>query len=274
MTQTPGDSFAAYAFRSASYLARAGLNVITVWNNGVLLTQSQQQASDYATYMSGLLGVTDQLGTGGAPQLIGSTLPILVFASGYAATEADLENGIQTQLAAWTHAGPLFVAVQGDMNQPAITPTAFLHVQQYFGAGSATANPDVVFVRGDHLFQLIRQQNGLTINPSPSDAGAPSTLPDPADDGGAAADCLLAGTAANSYVRSCGGSATSTVTSANGNPCTIGVVGQSCFIQCRFCTAPAGSTPAAPPSTLLLPCTQPIANCCGVLTCGACGIWD
>jgi hypothetical protein len=264
-TQTPGDSFASYAYRSASYLERAGLNVITVWNNGVLLTQSQQQASDYATYMPELLGVTDQLGTGGAPALIDATLPILVFATGYAATEADLETGIQTQLNAWNHAGPLFVAVQGDMNQAAITPTAFLHVQEYFAA-----TPDVVFVRGDHLFQLIREQNSLPMNPSSSDAAAPSVPVPPAVDGGPAADCLVAGTPANSYVRSCGGSATSTLNAATGNPCTIGVVGESCFIQCGFCTAPAGSTPATPPSTLVLPCNQPIANCCGVLTCGDC----
>jgi GxGYxY sequence motif in domain of unknown function N-terminal/GxGYxYP putative glycoside hydrolase C-terminal domain len=267
-TQTPGDSFAGYAFRSANYLERAGLNVITVWNNGVLLTQSPQQASDYATYMPGLLGVTDQLGTGGSPQLIGATLPILVFASGYAATEADLENGIQTQLAGWNHSGPLFVAVQGDMNQGAMTPTAFLHVQQYFAAGSPTANPDVVFVRGDHLFQLIREQNGLTMYPSFSDAGPPTMPTSPADGGDAAASCLLAGTAGNSYAASCGGNGTTSVTAAEGNVCTVGVVGQSCLLQCGFCNAPGGVSAA---STLVLPCTQPIANCCGVLTCGGCG---
>jgi hypothetical protein len=164
--QTPSDSFADYSIRSASYLERAGLSVITVWNNGVLLTASQTQANDYATNMPHLLGVTDQLGTGGAPSLIGSKLPFLVFASGYAESEADLESGITGQLAGWNKAnGPLFVAVQGDMNNGSNTPTAFLHVQQHFAAGSATANPDVVFVRGDHLFQLIRQHFGLPMNP-------------------------------------------------------------------------------------------------------------
>jgi hypothetical protein len=164
--QTPTDSFADYSIRSANYLERAGLNVITVWNNGVLLTASTTQANDYATNMPHLLGVTDQLGTGGAPTIIGGKLPFLVFSSGYAESETDLENGINAQLAGWNKAnGPLFVAVQGDMNNASNTPTAFMHVQQYYAAGGSAPNPDVVFVRGDHLFQLIRAQNGLSMNP-------------------------------------------------------------------------------------------------------------
>ena len=164
--QSPDDSFAPYTLRSADTLERAGLDVITVWNNGVPLTASQPQADDYAANMPHLLGVTDQLGGGGAPMVIGSKLPFLFFSSGYAGTEADLESGIQTQLSGWNKSsGPLFVAVQGDINQGVITPTAFLHVQQYFASGGAGADPDVVFVRGDHLFQLIRQHLGLPTSP-------------------------------------------------------------------------------------------------------------
>jgi len=152
--------FPQYTTRSADYLTRAGLSVITVWNNGVLLSASTSQANDYAANMPHLLGVTDQLGGGGAPTFLNQTLPLLVFASGYAGDEADLESAITTQLNGWSKSAPLFVAVQGDMNQQVINPTTFLAVQSYFAS-----NTDVVFVRGDHLFQLIRQQQGLPTNP-------------------------------------------------------------------------------------------------------------
>jgi hypothetical protein len=156
----PVTLFSQYASRSADYLTRAGLDVITVWNNGVLLSASTSQANDYAANMPHVLGVTDQLGGGGAPILMNSTLPLLVFASGYAGDEADLESAITTQLNGWSKTAPLFVAVQGDMNQGVINPTTFLAVQSYFAS-----NTDVVFVRGDHLFQLIREQKGLPTNP-------------------------------------------------------------------------------------------------------------
>lgn len=104
--------------------------------------------------------------------------------------------------------------------------------------------------------------------PSPGDAGSPDA-PDPA------ADCLLAGTppdggdpSSNPYMQSCGGDPAGMTTAQNGSPCTIGVLGQHCFLQCAFCK---NGSPTSPPSSLLLPCTQPINNCCGVLTCGGCG---
>jgi hypothetical protein len=163
--QVPNDTFAPYTVRSADALTRAGLDVITVWNNGVLLTSSGPQATDYALNMPHLLGVTDQNGSGGPPTLINSTLPFLVFSSGYAESAADLENGIKSQLNGWSGTTPLFIAVQGDMNNQGNNPSLFLQVQQYFAAGGGGANPKVQFVRGDHLFQLIRQHMGLTTTP-------------------------------------------------------------------------------------------------------------
>ncbi len=145
-----------YTSRSASYLARAGLRIITVWNNGML---SGAAATSYATNMPHLLGVTDQAGTGGL-RIIDSKLPQLIFASAYAATEAALEAGIDAQLAGWNKSGPLFVAVQGNLNQTVINPTTFLAVQQHYAS-----NTDVMFVRADHLFTLIRQAQGLPTNP-------------------------------------------------------------------------------------------------------------
>jgi hypothetical protein len=136
-----------YTTRSAGYLARAGLRVITVWNGPTL---SGAQATSYATNMPHLLGVTDQSGTAGL-RVIDSKLPQLSLAAPYAATEAALEAGIDAQLAGWNKSAPLFVGVQGNLNQAAINPTTFLAVQTHYAA-----NTDVLFVRADHLFTLIR----------------------------------------------------------------------------------------------------------------------
>jgi GxGYxY sequence motif in domain of unknown function N-terminal/GxGYxYP putative glycoside hydrolase C-terminal domain len=167
--QSPSDSFAAYTIRSASYLQRAGLNVITVWDNGTFLGGVEPQANNYATNMPFLLGLTEQEGNSAAPTLLGSSLPILPFAVTYAGTEEELESGITAQIQGenWNsstgHA--LFITVQGDMNDSTITPTAFYDVQQYFAPGSANADPDIVFVRGDQLFQLARESLNLTTTP-------------------------------------------------------------------------------------------------------------
>jgi hypothetical protein len=152
-------AFSDYATRSADYLTRAGLSVITVWNNGQILSASPQ-AADYAKDMPHVLGVTDQLGTGGPPTIIGGTMPLLVFTEGYSGNEADLEAGIDLALNGWSGSAPFFVAVQGDMNQAAITPSTFLAVQQHYAS-----NSKVTFVRGDHLFQLIRTSQGLPTKP-------------------------------------------------------------------------------------------------------------
>jgi hypothetical protein len=152
-------AFDQYTQRSADSLTRAGIEVVTVWNNGMLLGGTQ--AGSYAANMPHLLGVTDQLGTGGAPTAISSQLPLLVFASSYAGVETDLENGIDAQLNGWTAgSSPRFIAVQGDMNQGTITPTTFLAVQQHYAS-----NSNVVFVRGDVLFRLIRQSLNLPTDP-------------------------------------------------------------------------------------------------------------
>lgn len=153
----PLQKFAEYTRRSADATARGGLRVITVWNDGQLL--SGTPASLYASNMPHLLGVTDQLGTGGQ-SVVDGTLPLLVFASAYGGSETDLEAGIDKQLANFKSGSPLFVAVQGDMNQAAIDPTAFYAVQQHYAS-----NPNVAFVRGDHLFQLIRKASGLPQDP-------------------------------------------------------------------------------------------------------------
>jgi hypothetical protein len=144
----PANIFDSYAQVSSRYLAAAGLKVVTVWNNGVDL--SSANGHSYASNAPGLVGMTIQ-DESQSLQLIDGTLPLLKLAVSYASTETDLENGIDPQLASWNGAAPLFVAVQGDMNMGTINPGTFYNVQEHYAG-----NSNVVFVRGDHFFRLLR----------------------------------------------------------------------------------------------------------------------
>jgi hypothetical protein len=144
----PANVFDGYAQISGRYLTAAGLDVITVWNNGVDLSTANLHS--YAADMPGLLGLTIQDETQPL-QLADGWLPVLKLAVSYGDSESALESGIDGALAGFTHAAPAFVAVQGDMNIGVITPTAFSDVQQHYAA-----NSDVVFVRPDHFFRLLR----------------------------------------------------------------------------------------------------------------------
>ena len=73
---------------------------------------------------------------------------------------SDLETGISNAAKAWTHLAPYFIAVQGDMNSGTMDPTALYDVQQ-----SLASDTDYVVVRTDHFFELMREANGLTIDP-------------------------------------------------------------------------------------------------------------
>jgi hypothetical protein len=159
----PGDLSTAaldrYTQLSASYLARAGLRVITVWNNSALPFASGTVADVFALNIPHLLGVTDQL-QGTSLGIANRTLPSLQLATAYGNTASDLETGIDGAIAGWSGTSPLFVAVQGDDNQPGMTPSLLLSVAQNYAS-----NTNVVFVRADHLFQLVREANGLPLNP-------------------------------------------------------------------------------------------------------------
>jgi hypothetical protein len=161
-------SFDEYAERTAKYMAAAGLRVITVWNDSAfsIAKLTPNNATAYTTHLPHLLGLTIQDSTQ-TLQVLDGKLPLAPLTRSstaqYADTEADLESGIEAAAAGWDGTSPRFVAVQGNMNKTtAITPTAFLKVQQDI---EQSRPGDYVFVRADHLFQLIRKSKRLAVDP-------------------------------------------------------------------------------------------------------------
>jgi hypothetical protein len=161
-------SFELYAERSGNYLSAAGLRAITVWNNGAV-DLTGELATAYVEKLPRMLGVTLQ-NASQASQALGGTLPMQRFAAAYAADEAGLEAAIDGGVLRspapdggtrpWPGNVPLFIAVQGNMGRPTISPTAFYNVQQKYAG-----DPHISFVRADHFFQLIRQASALPTEP-------------------------------------------------------------------------------------------------------------
>jgi hypothetical protein len=149
----PARLFPQYTQTSRGYLAEAGFRIITVWNSIDDQPISDALAQTYDRNIPKLLGLTIQNPPSGL-RMIDGRLPLIGLRPDYAKTENDLVNGIDSALAGWNHAAPLFIAVQGVMNEDAITPTAFLHVQQRYARRS-----DVAFVRPDHFFELATLAN-------------------------------------------------------------------------------------------------------------------
>jgi hypothetical protein len=146
----PASLIDSYTQISGKYMASAGLDVITLWNNGADLSAAVGQS--YVKNVPNLLGMTIQQDSV-ARQFV-SNVPVDLLEVTYAPTEQDLENGLNSAVAAYDGSKPSFAAIQGDMNYSTIMPANFLDVRNYYAN-----NSNVVFVRADHYFQLMSRAN-------------------------------------------------------------------------------------------------------------------
>lgn len=144
----PGKTFDDYARLSGRYMAAAGLQVATVWNNNARMTPEIARA--YTSSIPNLVGLTiqDQENT---QQFLDYGIPLTSFAISYGDRADILRIGIDQALQRFDGSKPVFAAIQGNMNMAEIQPTAFLEVQQ-----SYANNPNIVFVRADHFFHLMK----------------------------------------------------------------------------------------------------------------------
>jgi hypothetical protein len=144
-----------FTARTEEYNERAGFRVTTVWNT-ITGGINENVGESYARNATSLLGVTAQ-NTGGPLTIYDNTLPGLPLSCNYCTDEQAMKDFIATASQGWDGNEPRFVMIQAQPWQ-GVTPTSFLDV-----ANSLDDNH--VVVRPDHLFELIREVNGLPINP-------------------------------------------------------------------------------------------------------------
>ena len=150
-----------FVSRTEDYNSRAGLRVVTVWNT-IVGGIDQNVGESFADYAPSLLGLTGQ-NTGGPLSIYNESLPGKPLSCNYCSNVQYMKEHIASAAAGWNGAEPLFVIIQA---QPwnDVTPTSFKEVAH-------SLNADYKVVRPDHLFQLLREFNGLPIDPSSIPSG-------------------------------------------------------------------------------------------------------
>lgn len=144
-----------FVTKTEEYNNRAGFRVVTIWNT-ITGGISQNVGQTFATYAPTLLGMTAQ-NTGGALSIYKLSLPGMPLSCNYCNGEESMINHINSASLGWTGAKPKFVIIQAaPWNN--VTPTSFRNVMN-------SLNANYVVVRPDHLFQLMREANNLTVNP-------------------------------------------------------------------------------------------------------------
>jgi len=144
-----------FVTKTEDYTHRAGLRVITIWNT-ITGGINPNVGKIYASDAKSLLGLTAQ-NTGGPLSIYNESLPGMPLTCNYCTTEQAMKDHIARASAKWDKASPLFLIIQAQPWKGA-SPTVFKNVAN-------SLNADYVIVRPDHIFQLIREKNGLVIDP-------------------------------------------------------------------------------------------------------------
>jgi hypothetical protein len=144
-----------FVARSENYMKGAGFRIVTVWNT-IVGAINTNVGNSFATQAPSLLGLTAQ-NTGGGLTIYGNRLPGFAFSCNYCTNEQAMKDHIASAAAGWNGASPRFVLIQAQPWQ-GVTPTSFLNVKN-------SLNANYVVVRPDNWFQLLRQANGLPIEP-------------------------------------------------------------------------------------------------------------
>ncbi|MBP3965604.1 GxGYxYP domain-containing protein [Paenibacillus lignilyticus] len=154
-----GEGLDNFVTRTNDYMSRAGLRVLTIWNY-VKGEITPEAANRFAEHAPSLLGFTSQFGTGKI-EVYKNELPGQELNVSYGSTEGDLTNGIEAAIKKWDGKSPAFVAIQANPWQ--VSYQNFVNARDHY-----LSNTDVVFVRPDTYFQLVRESKGLPIEPNSS----------------------------------------------------------------------------------------------------------
>ncbi len=151
-----GDAqLSAFVKTSDDYSLRAGLRVVTVWNT-IVGGIDADVGSSFATHAPSLLGVTAQ-NTGGGLTIYDGKLPGFALSCNYCTNEQAIKDHVASAAAGWDGASPRFILIQAQPWQ-GVTPTSFRNVQDSFDDSYSVVRPD-------NWFQLLRQANGLPVEP-------------------------------------------------------------------------------------------------------------
>jgi hypothetical protein len=157
-----------FVTRSEDYNKRAGFRVVTIWNT-ITGGINQNVGESFADYAPSLLGLTAQ-NTGGPLTIYKQSLPGMPLSCNYCTGEQAMKDAIAAASSGWNGSSPRFIIIQA---QPwtDVKPTNFRNVMNSLDANH-------IVVRPDHIFQLMREANGLPIDPAPqgidiTDLGGP-----------------------------------------------------------------------------------------------------
>ncbi|MCM3626089.1 hypothetical protein M3194_01750 [Paenibacillus glycanilyticus] len=142
---------------SNDYMNRAGLKVATIWNT-ITGGINPNVGNSFAQYAPSLLGLTGQ--NAGSPITIyGNSLPTQGLSATYCYSEATIISEINNAIAGWDGAAPRFVSIQSN-------PWDVSYQMIVNAVNNFSGNSNIVFVRPDTYFQLMREHNQLPIDPS------------------------------------------------------------------------------------------------------------
>lgn len=153
--QTKLNNFVA---KTNDYNQRAGFRVITIWNT-ITGGINQTVGQTYANLAPYTLGLTAQ-NTNGGLTIYSNKLPGMALNCNYCTNEQAIKDNIASAAAGWNGNAPRFIIIQAQPWQ-GVTPTSFKNA-------AAALNSNYVVVRPDHIFQLIRQANGLPVDAASS----------------------------------------------------------------------------------------------------------
>jgi hypothetical protein len=158
-SHTNADALASYVAKTEEYNVKAGIRVVTVWNT-ITGDISPAVGQAFADNAPTLLGLTAQ-NTGGVLSIYNSKLPGKPLSCNYCTDVEAMSSHISNASASWlvgSRQEPLFLIIQAQPWQD-VTPTSFKSV-------ASLLNKTIYeVVRPDHIFQLIREHNKLTVNP-------------------------------------------------------------------------------------------------------------
>lgn len=148
MQQWSAANMAGFAKISDPYLQRAGLRIITVWDD---VTTGVAQA--FATNCPSLLGLTDQNENNGTRVDLG--LRTILLTVGYSSDVSYFTNKIISAASGWNGTAPIFIAAQADTWN--LQPSDMVTVANALVASDPNKYK---IVRPDHLFMLCNQIYG------------------------------------------------------------------------------------------------------------------